>query len=196
MTARIRGSDVYVVEDLERILTALAGAARRYAGEYGAGYADALRDVAAGVGATVDAPMIERVHEVVEYRHERTVERYQAPAERQFKIVGQREAPALEQYQAAPELAETDVDFDDFVPGRGEVRRMDAGWMWLGNDGSKRFYPIQQWAEISADDARALGYLVAENRRFILAVRSSLEARRRQLGQPAGVLPTERRMLR
>lgn len=60
MAARIRGSDVYVVEDIERILTALAGAARRYSGEYGAGYADALRDVAAGVGATVDAPQLER----------------------------------------------------------------------------------------------------------------------------------------
>ena len=44
--AKIRGSDVYVVEDIERILAALAGAARRYSGEYGAGYADALRDLA------------------------------------------------------------------------------------------------------------------------------------------------------
>ena len=59
MTPRIRGSDVYVVSDIERILSALAGAARRYAGDYGAGYADALRDVAAGVGATVDAPPLE-----------------------------------------------------------------------------------------------------------------------------------------
>ena len=56
----IRGSEVYVVSDLERILTALAGAARRYSGDYGAGYADALRDVAAGVGATVDALQLER----------------------------------------------------------------------------------------------------------------------------------------
>lgn len=57
MAPRIRGSDVYVVEDIERILAALARAARRYGGEYGAGYGAALRDVAAGVGATVDAPM-------------------------------------------------------------------------------------------------------------------------------------------
>ena len=60
MTTRIRGSDVYVTADIERILSALSGAARRYGGDYGAGYADALRDVAVGVGATVDAPLIER----------------------------------------------------------------------------------------------------------------------------------------
>ena len=42
MGPRIRGSDVYVVEDIERILSALAGAARRYGGDYGAGYGDAM----------------------------------------------------------------------------------------------------------------------------------------------------------
>lgn len=56
MGPRIRGSDVYVVEDIERILAALAGASRRYGGEYGAGYGDALRDVAKAVGGRVDAP--------------------------------------------------------------------------------------------------------------------------------------------
>ena len=60
MRPRIAGSDVYTVSDLERILTALAGAARRYAGDYGAGYADALRDVAAGVGASPNGLQIER----------------------------------------------------------------------------------------------------------------------------------------
>ena len=59
MAPRIRGSDVYVVEDIERILNALAGAARRYGGEYGQGYGDALRDVAAAVGGRVDQPMPE-----------------------------------------------------------------------------------------------------------------------------------------
>lgn len=60
MAPRIRGSDVYVVEDIERILSALAGAARRYSGDYGAGYLDALRDLAAAVGGRVDAPQAER----------------------------------------------------------------------------------------------------------------------------------------
>jgi len=54
---RIRGSDVYVVEDIERILNALAGAARRYGGEYGQGYGDALRDVAAGGGGGGGQPL-------------------------------------------------------------------------------------------------------------------------------------------
>ncbi len=57
MKQQIRGSDVYVVADLERILSALAGASRRYGGDYGAGYGDALRDLAAAVGVTVDAPV-------------------------------------------------------------------------------------------------------------------------------------------
>jgi hypothetical protein len=51
---RVRGSDVYVVEDIERILSALASAARGYGGAYGAGYINALRDVATSVGAPGD----------------------------------------------------------------------------------------------------------------------------------------------
>lgn len=177
---KIRGSDVYVVEDIERILAALAGAARRYGGEYGSGYGDALRDVAAAFGGRVDEPCVGR--EVIEYRAERTVERY-APAS------------AVEPYQTQPTLAMADVEFHDFVPGRGEVRRMEGGWMWLGNDGTKTFYPVQQWVELSADDARRLGYLIADNRTFVLAVRSMAEARMRQLGQSVRVLERERGLL-
>jgi hypothetical protein len=194
---------VYVVEDIERILSALAGAARRYGGEYGSGYMDALRDVAAGVGGTVDGvDRVDVVREVVEYRHERTVERYQAAPpptipERRFAIRGEREEwPAVEQYRTQPALAMTDAEFHDFVPGKGEVRRMESGWMWRGSDGSKVFYPVQQWVEIAADDARRLGYLIADNRTFVLAVRSLAEARMRRLGQSVRVLPTERRQLR
>ena len=184
MNHTIRGSDVYVTADIERILSALAGAARRYAGEYGNGYTDALQAVAVAVGVAVDAPqLVERVHEVVEYRHERTVERY-APA------------AAVEPYQTQPALAMADVEYHDFVPGRGEMRRMESGWMWLGNDGTKTFYPVQQWVELSAADARRLGYLIADNRTFVLAVRSMAEARMRRLGQSVRVLPTERRLLR
>lgn len=167
---KIRGSDVYVIADIERILSALAGASRRYSGEYGSGYQDALRDVAAGVGATA---YDRQLQEVTEYHTECTIEHS----------------------AALPELAETDVDFDDFVPGTGEMRRMDAGWMWLGKDGTKRFYPVQQWVEISADEARALGFLIAENRRFVMAVRSRLERRRQWLGVPERMIG-ERRSLR
>ncbi len=101
--------------------------------------------------------------------------------ERRFAIRGEREAWPAPDVGAAPELALTDVGHYEFVSGRGEVRRMEAGWMWLGNDGNKIFFPIQQWVELSADDAHALGYLVAEGRRFILALRAGLEARQRRL---------------
>jgi len=179
---------VYVVEDIERILAALAGASRRYSGEYGSGYGDALRDVARAVGGRVDdMHQVDVVHEVVEYRHERTVE--------QWSMVN-RQDEWLEPYQAQPALAMTDAEYHDFVPGKGEVRRMESGWMWLGNDGSKVFYPVQQWVEIAAHDARRLGYLIADNRTFVLAVRSMAEARMRQRGQSVRVPPSERRLLR
>lgn len=185
MSQKIRGSDVYVVEDIERILTALAGAARRYAGEYGAGYGDALRDVAAAVGGTVD--QVDRM-DVVKQRP--TVDGRWSIVNGQWPTVDEPAPYAM----LAPTLAETDVDFDDFVPGTGDLRRIESGWIWLGNDGTRRFYPVQQWVELSADDARALGYLVADNRRFIIAVRSRLEAHKRRLGMAGKI--EERRQLR
>lgn len=186
MGPRIRGSDVYVVEDIERILSALAGASRRYGGDYGAGYQDALRDVAKAVGGRVDGMhQVDVVHEVVEYRHERT----------QWSMVNGQRA-TVEPYQTQPALALTDCEFCDFVPGSGEVRRMESGWMWLGNDGTKTFYPVQQWVEIPAADARRMGYLIADNRTFVLAVRSLAEARMRRMQGSVRVLPNERRLLR
>lgn len=193
MKPKIRGSDVYVVEDIERILSALAGASRRYSGEYGSGYQDALRDVAAGVGTTVYE---RQVQEVARYCAERVIEHSAGMASPRFIIHGEREEwPAPECSTALPTLAETDVDFDDFVPGTGDLRRMEAGWMWTGNDGTKRFYPVQQWVELSADDARAMGYLIAENRRFIMAVRSKVQQRYRWLGIPERAIG-ERRQLK
>lgn len=100
----------------------------------------------------------------------------------------------VEPYQAQPTLALADVEFHDFVPGSA-VRRMEGGWMWLGNDGEKVFYPVQQWVELSAADARRIGYLIADNRTFVLAVRSMVEARLRRLGQSVRVLPNDRRLL-
>lgn len=185
MKPKIRGSDVYVVEDIERILSALAGASRRYSGEYGSGYQDALRDVAAAVGGTVD--QVDRM-DVVKQRP--TVDGRWSIVNGQWPTVDEPAPYAM----LAPTLAETDVDFDDFVPGTGDLRRMETGWMWLGNDGTKRFYPIQQWVEVPIDEALALGYLVADNRRFIMAVRSRLEARQRRLGMAGQI--QERRQLR
>src|SRR5690606_32788514 len=113
----------YVTADLERILSALAGASRRYGGDYGAGYQDALRDLAAAVGTVAAFPETEWVREVVEYRHERTVERYQTPAapERRFAIRGEREAwPAVE--DAAPvNMNGDDVNITLFNPMKGRL---------------------------------------------------------------------------
>lgn len=118
-------------------------------------------------------------YERIEERRERTVERYAPPAvpqpERQFKIVGQREE------WPAPQLAQTDAGITDFIPGTGDLRRMEAGWMWIGNNGEKIFFPVQQWVELSAADARALGFLLAENRRIALVLRTIVEQRRPQL---------------
>ena len=64
------------------------------------------------------------------------------------------------------------------------------------NDGTKTFYPVQQWVEIPAADARRMGYLIADNRTFVLAVRSLAEARMRRMQGSVHVLANERRMLR
>ena len=163
MIQRIRGSDVYVVEDIERILAALAGASRRYSGEYGAGYADALRDLAAAIGGTVDAPQMERIHEVTEYRHERTVERYQAPAERQFKIVGQREEwPAMTRPEPV-NMTGDDVNVTVFNPVYGRLVSREIGHGWLGNDGSTSYWNASDWQRITIDEARAWGNIIPDN---------------------------------
>ncbi len=57
MKQHIRGSDVYVLEDLVRILRALLSAADAYpAGDYRMGYVAALRALALAVGA--DSPSL------------------------------------------------------------------------------------------------------------------------------------------
>lgn len=191
MQHSIRGSDVFIKNDLRAILDGLDIAARHQpSGCFRDGWLSATNAMRASIGIEAEQPEIVTVERYE--RYERIEQRRQAPAERQFKIVGEREEwLASEPDQTAPVLAETDVEYDDFVPGRGEMRRMEAGWMWLGNDGSKRFYPIQQWVELSADDARSLGCLIADNRRFVLFVRTALAERQRQRQ-----LTGDRRLLR
>ena len=204
MQARIRGSDVYVVEDIERILTALAGAARRYGGEYGAGYFDALRDVAAGVGGRVDGmgavdAVRERVHEVVEFRHERTVERYAqppaAPAERQFRIVGQREAPVQVARQAPEDMTGDDVNVASFNLAKGRLVERQQGYGWIGYDGYTAYWDKADWQRVTVDEAQAWGLLVPDE--WAVLVRHMFADRmRRQIGQRAQVVDGQRRMLR
>ena len=204
MKHTIRGSDVYVVADLERILSALAGASRRYAGDYGAGYADALRDVAAAVGVSANCSQMERIHEVVEDRAERTVERYQAPApaapERRFAIRGEREAwPAVEDTalaRPAPvNMNGDDVNITLFDPSKGRLVERQVGYGWFGHDGYSAFWNASDWQRVPLEEARAWGNLVPDD--WLVLVRHAYaNDKRRQVGQSVSVLPTERRMLR
>jgi len=196
MRPTIRGSDVFVKEDLRAIIDSLDIAARHQpSGCWRDGWLAATNAVRTAIGIDVEQPEIVTVHEITEYRHERIEQRRPAPPAApapRFVIRGEREEwPAVpDRYQAGPELALTDCGYYDFVPGSGEVRRMEAGWMWLGNDGGKTFFPVQQWVELSAPEARSLGFLVAENRRFVLVLRSLFDERRRQLTS------NDRRLLR
>lgn len=196
MRPTIRGSDVFVKEDLRAIIDSLDIAARHQpSGCWRDGWLAATNAVRTAIGIDVEQPEIVTVHEITEYRHERIEQRRPAPPAEpapRFVIRGEREEwPAVpDRYQAGPELALTDCGYYDFVPGSGEVRRMEAGWMWLGNDGGKTFFPVQQWVELSAPEARSLGFLVAENRRFVLVLRSLFDERRRQLTS------NDRRLLR
>ena len=196
MRPTIRGSDVFVKEDLRAIIDGLDIAARHQpSGCFREGWLAATNAVRTAIGIDVEQPEIVTVHEITEYRHERIEQRHPAPPaapDHRFAIRGEREEwPAVpDRYQAGPELALTDCGYYDFVPGSGEVRRMEAGWMWLGNDGGKTFFPVQQWVELSAPEARSLGFLVAENRRFVLVLRSLFDERRRQLAA------NDRRLLR
>ena len=194
MRPTIRGSDVFVKEDLRAIIDSLDIAARHQpSGCWRDGWLAATNAVRTAIGIDVEQPEIVTVHEITEYRHERIEQLRPAPGDSapRFAIRGEREEwPAVERYQAGPELALTDCGYYDFVPGSGEVRRMEAGWMWLGNDGGKTFFPVQQWVELSAPEARSLGFLVAENRRFVLVLRSLFDERRRQLTS------NDRRLLR
>lgn len=133
MTTRIRGSDVYVVEDIERILSALAGAARRYMGEYGSGYTDALQAVAVAVGGRLD--------------HYSALP---APAP----------APAR---QAPANMTGDDVNITLFNTAQGRLVARDVGYGWIGNDGYTAFWNASDWQQVTVDEARGWGNLVPDD---------------------------------
>lgn len=195
MTARIRGSDVYVVEDLERILSALAGAARRYAGEYGAGYQDALQDLAAGIGATTTQH--ERVHEVIEYRAERTIDRYTThqaapPAARPHQVTQDTRAPLAR--PAPADMTGDTVNVTLFNPACGRLATRQQGHVWAGNDGYTAFWDAADWQRVPIEEARGWGELVPDD--YAVLVRHAYADRmRRQIAQRVHVVDN-RRLLR
>ncbi len=190
MGPRIRGSDVYVVEDIERILSALAGASRRYGGDYGAGYQDALRDLAAAVGVTVDAPqLVERVHEVVEYRAERTVERYQTMPERS-------QAQPAQVAQRAPvgvNMTPDDCEVAVFPPGHGQLHTLKHGHEWIGADGSTYWWGAAEWQRVDPDEAR--DWMLLPDDWQVLCRHGYVARMRRQVAQSVRVLDNPRRRL-
>lgn len=185
--------------DLERILSALAGASRRYGGEYGNGYADALRDVAAAVGVAVDAPQVERITE----RYERITERYTPPPavpERRFAIRGEREEwPTVEDATLArpapANMTGDDVNITLFNPAAGRLVARDVGYGWIGHDGYTAFWNASDWQRVTVEEARAWGNLVPDDW-AVLVRHAYANDKRRQIGQSVRVLPTERRQLR
>lgn len=187
MSQKIRGSDVYVVEDIERILSALAGASRRYSGEYGAGYADALRDVAAGVGATVDdmdrVDVVDRMHEVVEYRAERTVERYRPAAAERYQA-----GPPQVARQAPADMTGDDVNVTLFNPACGRLVAREVGYGWIGNDGHTAFWNASDWQRVPIEDARAWGELVPDDWAVLVRHAYANEKRRQLAAGQRGML--------
>ncbi len=218
---QIGASSVWANGDLANIIENLYRQSIRTGarGEYERGLRDMAQSIADATNSEIDlypdgrydlqnvnvhAERITEHYERIEERHERTVERYAPPPPMpshfsHFAIVGQcEEWPAPQPDPTAPQLAQTDVGITDFVPGTGDLRRMEAGWMWIGNNGEKTFFPVQQWAELSAADARALGFLLAENRRVALVLRTIVEQRRPQLDSPRAprITQQDRRQLR
>ena len=148
-----------------------------------------------GWGGRVDGvdgmDVVERVREVVEYRHERTVERYAqppaAPAERQFKIVGEREAPV--------DMTGDDVNVTPFNLAKGRLVERQQGYGWIGHDGYTAYWDKADWQRISIEEAQAWGLLVPKE--WAVLVRHMFADRmRRQIGQRAQVVDGQRRMLR
>lgn len=183
MSQKIRGSDVYVVEDIERILAALAGASRRYGGDYGAGYGDALRDVATAVGLTVDAPqLVERVHEVVEYRAERTVER-STP----------RPATVVDGGRAPVDMTRDDTNVHVLNTAKGRLVEREQGYGWFPFDVQQRtvYWDKSAWELVDPDEYRSWGETLPDE--WLVLVHHFLAARMRMRVR---VLPTERRQLR
>lgn len=205
MNPKIRGSDVYVTADMERILAALAASAGRYPStEYRSGYLDALDAVSMAIGAATPAPapLMERWTET---RTERTIERYTTPPAdpgRRFAIRGEREQwPAEEQDAALARPAPADMTGDDvsvtlFNPTRGRLVTREIGHAWIGNDGYTAFWSAADWQRVTVEEARSWGQLVPDD--YAVIVRHPFaDARRRQIGRSADVIDNPpRRQLR
>ena len=178
-------------------------------GDYARGLRDMAQSIAAATNTEIDLPYAAPVHPVhpvyseniteryerIEERRERTVERYAPPltppAERQFKIVGEREpwpAPAStpstqSTAAAAANMTGDDVNITVFNPAAGRLVSRDIGHGWIGNDGYTAYWNASDWQRITVDEARAWGNLIPDN--WAVLVRHAYADRmRRQLAAP------------
>mgnify|MGYP001435659171 CR=1 FL=1 len=178
-------------------------------GDYARGLRDMAQSIAAATNTEIDLPYAAPVHPVhpvyseniteryerIEERRERTVERYAPPltppAERQFKIVGEREpwpapasTPSIQSTAAAAaNMTGDDVNITVFNPAAGRLVSRDIGHGWIGNDGYTAYWNASDWQRITVDEARAWGNLIPDN--WAVLVRHAYADRmRRQLAAP------------
>ena len=164
------------------------------------------QSIAAATNTEIDLPYAAPVHPVhpvyseniteryerIEERRERTVERYAPPltppAERQFKIVGEREpwpapasTPSIQSTAAAAaNMTGDDVNITVFNPAAGRLVSRDIGHGWIGNDGYTAYWNASDWQRITVDEARAWGNLIPDD--WAVLVRHAYADRmRRQL---------------
>lgn len=198
MRPTIRGSDVFVKEDLRAILDALDIAARhQHSGCWREGWLSATSAMRTAIGIDAEQPEIVTVHEVMEYRHER-IEHYAQPpappAERQFKIVGQREEPAQIARQAPRDMTGDDVNVTVFNSQRGRLSARQEGFVWVGDDGYTAFWDAADWQRVDPDEFRRWGEVLPDDWQ-VLCRHLFAEGKRRLLGQSVRMVDN-RRLLR
>ena len=178
---QISASSVYTNGDLTNLIQNLYRQSIRAGanGDYARGLHDMAQSIAAATNCQIDlylppvAPASsERIterYERIEERRERTVDRYaQPPAppdERQFKIVGEREAwPSTPSTPSIPvNMTGDDVNVTVFNPVYGRLVSREIGHGWLGNDGSTSYWNASDWQRVTVDEARAWGNIIPDN---------------------------------
>ena len=167
---QISASSVYTNGDLTNLIENLYRQSIR-AGANG-DYARGLHDMAQSIAAATNCQINLYLPPVAPARRERTVDRYAQPpappTERQFKIVGEREAwPSTQSTQSTPSIPVNmtgdDVNVTVFNPAYGRLVSREIGHGWLGNDGSTSYWNASDWQRITIDEARAWGNIIPDN---------------------------------
>ena len=197
---QISASSVYTNGDLTNLIQNLYRQSIRAGanGDYARGLHDMAQSIAAATNCQIDlylppvAPASsERIterYERIEERRERTVERYAqppaVPAERQFKIVGEREAlPAPPIALARPEpvnMTGDDVNVTVFNPAHGRLVTREIGHAWFGNDGTTTYWNASDWQRVPPEEYERWGEALPEGW-AVLVRHAYANAKRRQV---------------